>query len=276
MATSAFAEAAFAAPRLLEVKARRKETHDTVSLDLDDPAGTYGPGQFNMLYAFGKGEVPVSISAVHGERITHTVRSVGLVTGALTSTTPGTVIGVRGPFGRGWPLDELRGKDVVIVAGGLGLAPLRPAVHALLANRGEYGRLVLLYGARTPVDLLFTREVERWRGRFDVEVMVTVDAATQAWRGDVGVVTKLFSRVSVDEQRAGALVCGPEVMMRFAAAALVDAGFDEANIWLSMERNMQCGAGVCGHCQLGPLLVCRDGPVFPMIQLAPLMRVGEL
>lgn len=276
MAMSAFAEAASDAPRLLQVKATRKETHDTVSLDIDDPATVYAPGQFNMLYAFGKGEVPISVSAVRGERVTHTVRSVGLVTDALASMPAGAVLGVRGPFGRGWPLDELRGKDVVVVAGGLGLAPLRPAVHALLAHRAEYGRLVLLYGARTPVDLLFTREVERWRGRFDVEVMVTVDAATQAWRGDVGVVTKLFSRVSVDEQRAGALVCGPEVMMRFAAAGLVDAGFDEANIWLSMERNMQCGAGVCGHCQLGPLLVCRDGPVFPMSQLAPLLRVREM
>ncbi len=276
MATSAFAEAAFDAPRLLHVKATRKETRDTVSLDIDDPAAVYAPGQFNMLYAFGKGEVPISISAVRGERVTHTVRNVGLVTGALASMPAGAVIGVRGPFGRGWPLDELRGKDVVVVAGGLGLAPLRPAVHALLANRPEYGRLVLLYGARTPADLLFTREVERWRGRFDVEVMVTVDAATQAWRGDVGVVTKLFSRVSVDEQRAAALVCGPEVMMRFAAAGLVDAGFEEPNIWLSMERNMQCGAGVCGHCQLGPLLVCRDGPIFPMSQLAPLLRVREI
>ena len=276
MATSAFAEAAFDAPRLLRVKATRKETHDTVSLEIDDPMTVYAPGQFNMLYAFGKGEVPISISAVHGERVTHTVRSVGLVTDALASMPAGAVIGVRGPFGRGWPLEELRGKDVVVVGGGLGLAPLRPAVHALLAHRAEYGRLVLLYGARTPADLLFTREVERWRGRFDVEVMVTVDAATQAWRGDVGVVTKLFSRVSVDEQRAASLVCGPEVMMRFAAAGLVDAGFDEANIWLSMERNMQCGAGVCGHCQLGPLLICRDGPVFPMSQLAPLLRVREM
>lgn len=276
MATSAFAEAAFAAPRLLRVKARRKETHDTVSLDIDDPATVYAPGQFNMLCAFGKGEVPISISAVRGERITHTVRSVGLVTEALTSMSPGATIGIRGPFGRGWPLDELRGKDVVVVAGGLGLAPLRPAVHALLADRAEYGRLVLLYGARTPVDLLFTSEVEKWRGRFDAEVMVTVDAATMAWRGDVGVVTKLFSRVSVDQKRAAALVCGPEIMMRFAATGLIDAGFEEAKVWLSMERNMQCGAGVCGHCQLGPLLICRDGPVFPMSQLAPLLRVREM
>lgn len=276
MATSQFADAAFAAPRVVRVKARRKDTHDTVSLDVDDPGVGYAPGQFNMVCAFGKGEVPISISAVRGDRITHTVRSVGLVTAALTSRSPGSVVGLRGPFGRGWPLSELRGKDVVVVAGGLGLAPLRPAVHALLAHRAEYGRLVLLYGARTPVDLLFTGEVERWRGRFDVEVMVTVDAATQAWRGDVGVVTKLFSRVHVDEQRAAALVCGPEIMMRFAAAGLADAGFDDANVWLSMERNMQCGAGVCGHCQLGPFFVCRDGPVFPMSELAPLLRVREM
>ncbi len=171
---------------------------------------------------------------------------------------------------------ELRGKDVVVVAGGLGLAPLRPAVHALLVNRAEFGRLVLLYGARTPADLLFKREVEQWRGRFDVEVMVSVDAATPSWRGEVGVVTKLFNRVKVDSGRAAALVCGPEIMMRFAAAALADAGFEDSNVWLSMERNMQCGAGVCGHCQIGPLLVCRDGPVLSMDRLAPLLRIKEL
>jgi NAD(P)H-flavin reductase len=277
MATSAFAEAAFAPPRLARVKARRKETHDTVSLDIEDTSTSgCAPGQFNMLCAFGKGEVPISVSAVREGRITHTVRSVGLVTEALTAMPPGSVLGMRGPFGRGWPIAELRGKDVVVVAGGLGLAPLRPAVHALLANRAEYGRLVLLYGARTPADLLFTAEVERWRGRFDVEVLVTVDAAAQAWRGEVGVVTKLFSRINVDEERAAALVCGPEIMMRFAASGLTDAGFNEANVWLSMERNMQCGTGVCGHCQLGPFLICRDGPVLPMSQLAPLLRVREL
>lgn len=276
LAEAPLAEGAFAAPRLFEVVARRRETHDTVSLVIEDAAARCTPGQFNMLYAFGKGEVPISVSALEGSRITHTIRNVGLVTEALTRVRPGAVIGVRGPFGTGWPVAELRGRDVVIVAGGLGLAPLRPAVRAVLERRGDFGRVVILYGARTPADLLYTREVERWRGRFDVEALVSVDAAPQGWRGDVGVVTKLFRRLSVDADSAGALVCGPEVMMRFAAAGLLDAGIDESSIWLSMERNMQCGAGVCGHCQVGPFVICRDGPVLPYSRLAPLMRVKEL
>jgi NAD(P)H-flavin reductase len=278
MVTSPPAEASapFAPPRVMRIAARRRETHDTVSLDVEDPATRYAPGQFNMLYAFGQGEVPISISAVSNGVVTHTVRSVGRVTEALAGLRAGAALGVRGPFGRGWPVAELRGKDVVVVAGGLGLAPLRPAVHELLAHRADYGRLVLLYGARTPIDLLFTREFERWRGRFDIEAMVTVDAADRSWRGEVGVVTKLFGRLTVDTDQAAALVCGPEIMMRFAAAGLVDAGLDEASIWLSMERNMHCGAGVCGHCQLGPFLLCRDGPVMPLSRLAPLLRVKEL
>lgn len=276
MATSQLAEGPFAPPHLVTVEARRRESRDTVSLDIEDRATSYAPGQFNMLYAPGKGEVPISVSAVTEGRITHTVRSVGLVSDALTRLRPGDTLGVRGPFGTGWPVTELRGKDVVVVAGGLGLAPLRPAIHALLANRAEYGRLLFLYGARTPIDLLFPREFGRWRGRLDVEAMVTVDVAPPAWRGDVGVVTKLFGRMKLEPKRATALVCGPEVMMRFAATGLLDAGVDDSSIWLSMERNMQCGAGVCGHCQLGPYLLCRDGPVLPLASLAPLIKVKGL
>ncbi len=276
MATSQSAEAPFGPPRLVKVKARRKETRDTVSLDFEDPGVTYAPGQFNMLCAFGQGEVPISISAVSGRRVTHTVRDVGLVTAALTRLPAGSVMGVRGPFGQGWPLQRSRGRNVVVVAGGLGLAPLRSAIHMLLQHRADYQRLVFLYGARTPADLLFAREVEKWRGRFDVDVHVTVDAAARGWRGDVGVVTKLFKRIAVEPAYTTALVCGPEVMMRFGAAGLVDAGIDPDDIWLSMERNMQCGAGVCGHCQLGPFLLCRDGPVMPLSRLSPLMLVKEL
>lgn len=276
MATSLPADAPFGAPRMVTIKARRRETRDTVSLDFDDPVASYEPGQFNMLYAFGQGEVPISISAVKGRCVTHTVRDVGLVTAALTRLRAGASMGVRGPFGVGWPLEASRGRDVVVVAGGLGLAPLRSAIHELLQRRADYGRVTILYGARTPDDLLFAREVERWRGRFDVDVHVTVDAAARGWRGDVGVVTRLFKRASVVPESSTALVCGPEVMMRFAAATLLDEGIDPSNIWLSMERNMQCGAGVCGHCQLGPVLICRDGPVLPLSRLTPLMAVKEL
>jgi NAD(P)H-flavin reductase len=276
MATSLPTDAPFGPPRMVTVKARRRETRDTVSLDFDDPVASYEPGQFNMLYAFGQGEVPISISAVNGRRVTHTVRDVGLVTRALTQLRAGALMGVRGPFGVGWPLEASRGRNIVVVAGGLGLAPLRSAIHTVLQRRADYERVVILYGARTPGDLLFAHEVERWRGRFDVDVHVTVDAAARGWRGEVGVVTKLFKRMSVEPDYSTAMVCGPEVMMRFATAGLVDGGIDPAHIWLSMERNMQCGAGVCGHCQLGPFLICRDGPVLSLSRLAPLMAVKEL
>jgi NAD(P)H-flavin reductase len=276
MATLSLAERALGAPRVLEVIGRRRETRDTVSLAVAAEGSDYAPGTFNMLYALPVGEVPISVSATAPGAITHTIRDVGLATGALTRLRPGDRVGVRGPFGRGWPLESLVGGDVVVVAGGLGLAPLRPAVHALLASRPRYGRVTLLAGARTPEDLLFQRDLEAWRGRFDLDVEVTVDAAGPAWRGDVGVVTTLFGRLHVDADEAAALVCGPEVMMRFAVAGLLDRGFDAARIWLSLERNMQCGAGLCGHCQLGPFLVCRDGPVLSYAELEPWLRVDQL
>lgn len=276
MVTPQVADRALGAPRVLEVLARRRETRDTVSLDLAGGGEEHAPGRFNMLYAFPAGEVPISVSAAGGGTITHTIRDVGLATGALTRLRPGERVGVRGPFGRGWPLPSLRGADVVVVAGGLGLAPLRPAVHELLRDRARYGRVSLLVGARTPADLLFHRELESWRARFDLDVEVTVDAAGPAWRGDVGVVTTLFGRLGVDPGEAAALVCGPEVMMRFAVAGLLQRGFDPARIWLSLERNMQCGAGVCGHCQLGPYLICRDGPVLSFAELQPWLGIDQL
>lgn len=276
MVTPQVADRALGAPRVLEVLARRRETRDTVSLDLAGGGEEHAPGRFNMLYAFPAGEVPISVSAAGGGTITHTIRDVGLATGALTRLRPGERVGVRGPFGRGWPLPSLRGADVVVVAGGLGLAPLRPAVHELLRDRARYGRVSLLVGARTPADLLFHRELKSWRARFDLDVEVTVDAAGPAWRGDVGVVTTLFGRLGVDPGEAAALVCGPEVMMRFAVAGLVQRGFDPARIWLSLERNMQCGAGVCGHCQLGPYLICRDGPVLSFAELQPWLGIDQL
>ena len=275
MATPLSAEAPFAAPRPVKVVARRRENHDTVSLDIEDSMPVE-PGQFNMLYAFGKGEVPISVSAAGKGRITHTVRDVGLVTSALTSVAPGSAIGIRGPFGQGWPVGGLRGKDVLVVAGGLGLAPLRPALHALLERRTEYGRLVLLYGARTPSDLLFTRELERWRGRFDFDVEVTVDRGEDGWRGNVGVVTRLFDRTRFDPAHTVALMCGPEIMMRFTLRELEKAGVADERVYLSMERNMRCGIGLCGHCQLGSRFVCLDGPVFRYDEVRPLLGIQEL
>ncbi len=271
------------APAPFRLRRATRETHDTVTLDVEPVAPGNGqawaPGQFNMLYLFGAGDVPISVSGDPAESgvLRHTVRAVGAVTNGLCRLRRGQVLGVRGPFGRGWPLAEAAGGDVVIVAGGIGLAPLRPALYSLLAHRDRYGRIALLYGARTPEDLLFTRELEHWRGRFDLQVEITVDAAGPgAWRGHVGVVTTLIPRAELEAAETIALVCGPEVMMRFTIAGLEQRGLTADRIYLSMERNMKCAIGLCGHCQYGPTFVCKDGPVFRYDRVAPLLRVREV
>lgn len=269
-------------PRPFRVRRLRKETADTFNLELE-PADNrevpeFLPGQFNMLYLFGIGESAISISGDPAQRdpLIHTIRAVGTVTRGLAALKRGHMVGVRGPFGTAWPVASAVDHDVVVVAGGIGLAPLRPAIYQLLAQRPHYGRLVILYGSRSPDDLLFARELERWRGRFDLEVLVTVDHATSGWRGHVGVVTSLIQRMTVDPLHTIALTCGPEVMMRFATKALVESGVAPDHIYVSMERNMKCAIGWCGHCQLGPTFVCKDGPVFPLPQIAPLWGVREM
>jgi NAD(P)H-flavin reductase len=231
------------------------------------------PGQFNMLLVPGVGEVPISVSAAPGEQpgIGHTIRFVGLVTRVLERLRPGDVLGLRGPYGTGWPLALARGRDVLVVAGGLGLAPLRPVVRALLAQRGEYGRLVLLYGSRQPADLLYRREYADWQ-RQGLEVLVTVDRADETWSGRVGVVPALLGRVSFDPARTVAFTCGPEVMMRFAVSELLARRLSPERVFLSIERNMQCGVGLCGRCQLGPYFVCKDGPVFASQRISRFIR----
>lgn len=257
------------------------ETADTFTLQLqpfDKPSHVnFKPGQFNMLYVFGVGEIPISISgdpATPGTLL-HTTRVVGAVTRAMRQLKPGALIGVRGPFGTSWPVDESEGADIVIVAGGIGLAPLRPALYRILARRDLYGRVVLLYGARTPADILYRRELEQWRARFDLEVYATVDRAMSGWRGNVGVVTTLIPRAPFDPSSAVAFVCGPEVMMRFTVDELLKRGVQPASIYLSLERNMKCGTGLCGHCQLGPVFVCKDGPVLPYNKLADWLQKWE-
>ncbi len=269
------------APRRYRVQRVRRETGDVSTLwlePMEEAAKRFAPGQFNMLYAFGVGEVPISISGefppVGG--LMHTVRGVGPVSIALCRSKRGDVLGVRGPFGRGWPIDDASGRDVLIVAGGIGLAPLRPAVEQLLARREQYGRIALLYGGRTPHDLLYRRELGRWRSRFDMEVEITVDAASVGWRGYVGVVTTLIPRAVFDPAEAIAFVCGPEVMMRFTIAELQDRGVSPESIYISMERNMKCAVGFCGHCQFGPAFICKDGPVFRYDEVAPLLRIREV
>jgi len=250
------------------VRRLKRETDDTFTLELQPRNGAgsmdFAPGQFNMVYVFGVGEIPISISGDPAKPTTllHTTREVGAVTRAMRKLKVGDLLGVRGPFGSPWPIAEIRGSDVVIVAGGIGLAPLRSALYRILSRREQYGRVVLLYGARTPADILYRRELEQWRARFDLEVYATVDRAMSGWRGNVGVVTTLIARAPFDARNAAALVCGPEVMMRFTVQELLKRGVSPQAIHLSMERNMKCAIGFCGHCQFGPVFVCKDGPVF--------------
>jgi NAD(P)H-flavin reductase len=262
------------APSPFVVGERARETADTWTLNLEPVGGeppAVAPGQFVMVYAFGVGEVPISVSA---PPLTLTVRAVGAVTEAICGAAPGTVLGVRGPFGTAWPIDAALGADVVVVAGGIGLAPLRPALLRALARRDEYGELVLLYGARTPADLLYLPELERWREH--ASVGITVDSADLAWAGKVGVVPKLVPAARFDPGSAVALVCGPEIMMRFSVQALLARGVPPGRIHLSLERNMRCGLGHCGHCQLGPTLICRDGPVYAFETASPWLAVRNL
>lgn len=267
-------------PQVAHVLRRRRDAPQawTLELEMDDGRDcVFAPGQFNMLTAFGVGEAAISISGDPASgRLIHTIRAVGPVSAALTQLAPGDPVGVRGPFGVGWPMAEAAGRDVLLVAGGLGLAPLRPALYRLLGERERFGKVTLLYGARTPEDVVYRQEVEKWRGRFDIEVEATVDHAASDWRGNVGIVTALISRAALDAGNTIAMVCGPEIMMRFVAAALVDKGLRETAIHLSMERNMKCAIGHCGHCQLGPVFVCRDGPVFTYDRLRRLLSIKEL
>mgnify|MGYP001249733348 CR=1 FL=1 len=259
------------------VAARRVETEDTVTLRLEPlaaPIARPRPGQFTMMYAFGIGDVPVSVSGAEAG-IEQTVRAVGAVTRALHGTRTGGVIGLRGPFGTAWDIEEARGRDVVFAGGGIGLAPLRPALLHALAERDSYGRITVLVGARSPEDLLYRAEYDRWRS-LGARVEVTVDRADARWGGHVGLITALVDRVEIGTAGAAAFVCGPEIMMRFTAGALVARGIPAGDVRISLERTMQCGVAWCGHCQLGPLLLCRDGPVVPYESAVPLMAVREL
>ena len=268
-------------PELYRVGSVRRELSDTVTLELLPMAGKrpeFVPGQFNMLYAFGVGEVAISMSGDRNENsaFVHTVRDVGAVSGAISRLETGATLGVRGPFGTGWPVAASEGADVVIVAGGLGLAPLRPAIYDVLARRSRYGRVSILFGTRNPQDILYRHELEHWRQRLDVELEVTVDHADADWHGNVGVVPTLISRAAFDPHETVAMVCGPEVMMRFTAAALREAGLPSDRIYLSLERNMKCAIGLCGHCQFGPAFICKDGPVMRHDIVADIFSLREV
>ncbi|WP_163507182.1 FAD/NAD(P)-binding protein [Fodinicola acaciae] len=269
-------------PARHRVSHRWPETADCATIRLEplrDPLPAFAPGQFTMLYAPGVGEVAISISGdpstVDGT-VVQTIRNVGAVSRALSQARPGSVLGVRGPYGTGWDLDSAAGRDLVIVAGGVGLAPLRPIVLGALARRAAYGRVVLIAGARTPADFLFGDQLTGWAGNPDLEVHLTVDRPAAGWSGPVGFVTEPLASLDLDPARTTAFLCGPEPMMRFSARVLQRAGVAATDIRVSLERNMKCGVALCGHCQLGELLVCRDGPVVDYSVAEPLLTVPEL
>lgn len=264
------------------VRERRRETADSATLLLE-PVGPaldpFAAGQFMMLCAPGVGEVAISVSGDPTARdalLCHTVRDVGAVSRALHGARPGDVVGVRGPFGTGWDVASAAGNDIVVVAGGVGLAPLRPVVLSLLAERAAYGRVVLVAGARTPEEFLFRDELLGWTQNAALEVHLTVDSMAAGWAGAVGFVTEPVGRLQVAPEHTVAFLCGPEPMMRFTADALLRKGMAADQIRVSLERNMKCGVALCGHCQLGPLLVCRDGPVVGYDVAAPLLAVRGL
>jgi NAD(P)H-flavin reductase len=267
-------------PQPFCIRKRRSETLDTFTLEIEpakiSQAFGFAAGQFNMLYVFGVGEVPISICAdPRSKSLMHTTRAVGPVTKAMSKLRRGDILGVRGPFGSIWPIEQLDGRDVVVVAGGIGLAPLRGALHQIVRRRKKLGKLVFLYGARTPDDILYRRELEVWRNR-GLQIEVTVDRAPTSWLGHVGVVTTLIQRAPFDPGNTVAMICGPEVMMRYALFELQKRGVLAANIFLSMERNMKCATGFCGHCQFGPEFVCKDGPIFRYDRIANWFGIREL
>ena len=263
-------------PRLATIQGVKPEAYgiSTFSMNFVDPAERaafrFQPGQFNMLYLPGFGEVAISICSdpATPETLGHTVRYAGSVTRAIGLLKPGDTLGVRGPYGSHWPLEQGRGRNLIIVAGGIGLAPLRPVILSVLDHRDAFGRVLLLYGARTPADLLYTREFGRWR-EGGVEVNITVDLADENWKGKVGVVPQLFYFVRMEHKNSLVLTCGPEIMMRFVIYEALARRIPKEAIYLSMERNMKCAVGFCGHCQFGPTFICKQGPVLNYAAIEP-------
>jgi NAD(P)H-flavin reductase len=252
----------------------------TYALEFRDPALRYAyrfaPGQFNMLYVPGIGESAISISSDPASPATlkHTVRTVGNVTQAIARLTSGSVIGVRGPYGSPWPVERVVEKDLIVVGGGIGMAPLRPAMYHFVRHRKRYGRIQMLVGARVPADLLYASEYDEW-SRHDIEVVVTVDRADETWHGRVGVVPILFYQLRPDPRRTCVLACGPEIMMRFVIYEALARRIPKDSIFLSLERNMKCAIAFCGRCQYGPAFLCKDGPVLSYDRIEPFFAVEE-
>ncbi len=266
-------------PRMCTVESVTRDSVDVFTLGLSTPDGDFefAPGQFNMLYAPNAGESAISISGDPGDRaqVVHTIRALGNVTGQFDKLTPGDRIGLRGPFGQGWPVEAAHGRDLLIMAGGIGLAPLMPVLHTVAAAPDRFGRVTLLYGVRSPGDILFQDQLLEWNRSGAFRLKVTVDAVDDGWHGDVGAVTILIRKARFRPAETTVLICGPEVMMRYSALGLIERGVSPADIHVSMERNMQCATGLCGHCQIGPHFVCKDGPVFPYPAVSTYFAVRE-
>jgi sulfhydrogenase subunit gamma (sulfur reductase) len=268
-------------PATIIDKVRESETIHTYRLRILDEQirkqFRFAAGQFNMLYLFGVGEVAISIVSDpdEPELLDHTIRAVGRATKGMANLQPGAVLGIRGPFGRGWPLDEARGRDIVIVTGGLGCAPVVGAIEYIFRRRDQYGSIKILHGVKTPEDLLFRERFDSWRKQPDTEVLLTSDQPGKIWRHHVGVVTELFELVSINAVNTMVLMCGPEIMMRLGVPILLRRGISSTAVYVSLERHMECGIGLCGHCQLGPYFLCKDGPVMRYDRVEPwLGRVG--
>ena len=269
------------AARILEVRHENFNT-STFKMQFVDPETRrlyrFAPGQFNMVYVPGVGEAAISMSSrpSDNEIVEHTIRKVGSVTRAVERMGVNGLVGLRGPFGTGWPLEKLAGKDVVIVSGGIGIAPLRPVIYWLLDHRDYCRRVVLMYGCRTPEDRVFADELEQWHRDGAIEVLVTVDNATANWVGPVGVVTHLLPRIKVNASRTIVLVCGPKILNRVAAWNFLQLHVPPDHVYVSLERNMNCGFARCGHCQLGAKFVCTDGPVFCFADIADIFSKEDI
>lgn len=268
-------------PATIVEKIREAEDINTYRLEFVDEQMReryrFEAGQFNMVYLFGVGEVAISIVSDpdESEFLDHTIRAVGRITQAIADLQPGDVLGVRGPFGQGWPLEEARGRDVVIVTGGLGCAPVAGAIEYIFRRRTQYGSVKILHGVKTPHDLLYRERFETWRRFPDTEILLTSDQPDRGWSHHIGVVTELFELVSIDPPKSVVLMCGPEIMMRLGAPIFMRRGIPSTAIYVSLERHMECGIGLCGHCQLGPYFLCKDGPVMRYDRVEPwLGRTG--
>ncbi|MBI4495767.1 MAG: FAD/NAD(P)-binding protein [Deltaproteobacteria bacterium] len=259
-------------PRPAEVVRAEPLTQMERLLEIRLPGGrelNHQPGQFVEVSLFGIGEAPISVSSspTRGGSFELAVREVGNVTRSLHTLRPGDGVGIRGPFGRGFPVEEMKGQDILIVAGGIGLVPLRSLIHYVLDRRSEFGRLIVLFGAKTPSEQLFLNELAQWRKSPEMEYRETVDRPDGAWKGNVGVITTLFPKISVDPKKTVAVIVGPPIMYRFAILEAQVKGLPDERIIVSLERRMKCGVGKCGHCQIHHLYVCQDGPVFPYSQI---------